>query len=124
VFKSGFEHSEDNERRRKITDLAEYIENNFNGLYGSRSLKDKVEAKEVLVTCDGAMEKNIDVVIGRRFKKPGMSWTKEGENNILKLRILCYDENGWEKFWGKQKLMNRDEFLTPLNNTTKLLVVS
>jgi hypothetical protein len=43
--------------------------------------QDKVEAKEVLVTCCGAMEKNIDVVIGRRFRKLGMSWTKEGANN-------------------------------------------
>jgi hypothetical protein len=41
------------------------------------------------------MEKNIDVVIGRRFKKPGMSWTKEGANNLLKLRILGYDKNDW-----------------------------
>jgi hypothetical protein len=39
------------------------MENNFNGLYRWRSLKDKVAAKEVLVTCSGAMEKNIDVVI-------------------------------------------------------------
>jgi hypothetical protein len=74
---------EDNERRREITNLAEYIENNFNGLYGSRSLKDKVEAKGVLVTYSGAMEKNIDVVISRRFKKPGMSWTTLRKRLIL-----------------------------------------
>jgi hypothetical protein len=43
-----------------------------------------VEAKGVLVSSSGAMEKNIDVVIGRRFKRQGMSWTKEGANNLLK----------------------------------------
>lgn len=95
---------EDDDRRKKIADLDSYIENNFDGLYGSRSLKDKVEAKRVLVCSSGAMEKNIDVVIGRRFKRQGMSWTKEGANNLLKLRILCYDKNDWEKFWERQNL--------------------
>jgi len=68
---------EDNEKKKKIANLASYIENNFDGLYGSMSLKDRVEAKRVLVSSSGAMEKNIDVVIGRRFKRQGMSWTKE-----------------------------------------------
>ena len=94
----------DNEKKKKIADLASYIENNFDGLYGSRSLKDRVEAKRVLVSTSGAMEKNIDVVIGRRFKKQGMSWTKEGANNLLKLRILRYNKNDWEGFWKRQKL--------------------
>ena len=72
---------EDKDKRQRITDLIAYIENNRDGLYGSRSLKDKVKAKNVLVCSTGAMEKNIDVVIGRRFKKHGMSWTTEGANN-------------------------------------------
>jgi hypothetical protein len=50
------------------------------------------------------MEKNIDVVIGRRFKRQRMSWTKEGANNLLKLRILWYSKNDWEEFWERQKL--------------------
>jgi hypothetical protein len=54
-----------------------------------------------LLWCYG---ENIDVVIGRRFKKAGMSWTKEEVNNLLKLRILGYDKNDWEEFWEKQKL--------------------
>ena len=95
---------EDNEKKKKIADLASYIENNFDGLYGSRSLKDRVEAKRVLVSSSGAMEKNIDVVIGRRFKRQGMSWTKEGANNLLKLRILRYNRNNWEGFWERQNL--------------------
>ena len=95
---------EDSEKKKKIADLASYIENNFDGLYGSRSLKDKVEAKRVLVSSSGAMEKNIDVVIGRRFKRQGMSWTKEGANNLLKLRILRYNKNDWEGFWKRQNL--------------------
>ena len=61
-----------------ISDLVTYIENKRNGLYGSRSSRDKVEAKMVLVCSTGAMEKNIETVIGRRFKKYGMSWTNLG----------------------------------------------
>jgi hypothetical protein len=34
----------------------------------------------------GALEENIDVVIGRRFKRQG-----EGADNLLKLRILRYN---------------------------------
>jgi hypothetical protein len=95
---------DDDEKRGKISDLANYIENNFDGLYGSRSLKDRVEVKRVLVSSSGAMEKNIDTVIGRRFKKQGMSWTKEGASNLLKLRILCYHKNDWEEFWERENL--------------------
>ena len=58
----------------------------------------------MLVSSSGAMEKDIDVVIGHRFKKQGMNWTKEGANSLLKLRILRYDKNDWEGFWKRQKL--------------------
>ncbi len=40
---------EDEDNRQKIADLVTYIETNRDGLYGSRSLRDKVEAKGVLV---------------------------------------------------------------------------
>lgn len=93
---------EDKERRAKIGDLASYIEGNLDGLYGARALKDKVRAKEMLVTSSGAMEKNIEVVIGRRFKRWGMCWTREGAQNLLKLRILRYDREDWSDFWQRQ----------------------
>ena len=93
---------EDEDKRQKIADLVTYIENNQNGLYGSRSLRDKVEAKIVLVCSTGAMEKNIETVIGRRFKKHGMSWTTKGVNNLLKLRTLWYNKSDWDAFWSRQ----------------------
>lgn len=58
----------------------------------------------MLVSSSGVMEKNIDIVIGSRFKKRGMSWTKEEANNLLKLRILCYSKIDWEEFWQGQNL--------------------
>jgi len=48
------------------------------------------------------MEKNISIVIGRRFKKHGMSWTKEGADNPLKLRMLWYNQSDWDAFWSRQ----------------------
>ena len=60
--------------------------------------------KSVLVSGSSTMEKDIDVVVGRRFKKRGMSWTKEEANNFLKLRILYCDKIYWEEFWGRQEL--------------------
>ncbi len=90
------------DKRQKIADLVTYIENNRNGLYGSRSLRNKVEAKIVLVCSTGAMEKNIETVIGRRFKKHGMSWKTKGVNNLLKLRTLWYNKSDWDAFWSRQ----------------------
>jgi len=43
------------------------------GIYGSRNLKTKVGAKEVLVVGGGGVEKNIDLALCRRFKSRGMS---------------------------------------------------
>jgi hypothetical protein len=93
---------EDREKEARIRGLAHYIEGNLSGLYGANLLKDKVEAKEMLVTSSGAIEKNIEVVIGRRFKRWGMCWTKEGAQNLLKLRILHYDKKDWSAFWQQQ----------------------
>ncbi len=93
---------DDRDKSQRIADLVAYIESNRDGLYGSRSLRDKVEDKTVLVCSTGAMEKNIDTVIDRRFKRHGQSWTTEGVNNLLKLRILRYNKTDWEAFWKKQ----------------------
>jgi hypothetical protein len=93
---------DDRDKSERIADLVTYIENNRNGLYGSRSLRDRVEAKTVLVCSTGAMEKNIDTVIDRRFKRHGQSWTTEGVNNLLKLRTLCYNKSDWDEFWSRQ----------------------
>jgi len=34
----------------------------------------------------GGVEKNIGILVGRRFKKQGMSWSHKGANNLLALR--------------------------------------
>ena len=92
-------------KRRRIADLVTYVENNLDGLYGSRPLRDKVEAKIVLVCSTGAMEKNIDTVIDMRFNRHGQSWTTEWVNNLLKLSTLCYNKTDWGLFWKKQSTL-------------------
>ena len=90
---------DEEDKRQKIADLVTYIENKRDGLYGSRSLRDKVEAKMVLVCSTRAMEKNIDTVIDRRFKRHGQSWSNEEVNNLLKLRTLWYNKSNRDAFW-------------------------
>jgi hypothetical protein len=50
---------EDCEERDRTTDLVTYIENNRDGLCSSQSLRDRIEAKMVLVCSTGAMQNNI-----------------------------------------------------------------
>ena len=86
----------------QLDELMEYLERNWQGLYGSWSLKEKVKAQEVLVVGSGAVEKNIELVVGRRFKKRGMSWSRAGANNLLKLRIHRQDRAAWEAWWQRR----------------------
>jgi len=41
----------------------------------------------VAVQGSGAVEKQMDPVVGRRFKGQGMRWTCRGANRLLKLRL-------------------------------------
>jgi len=90
------------EETEQLDALMEYLERNWQGLYGSWSLREKVKAQEVLVVGSGAVEKNIELVIGRRFKKRGMSWSRAGANNLLKLRIHKQDRAAWEAWWDRR----------------------
>jgi hypothetical protein len=90
------------EEAEKVDELLDYLEDNWEGLYGSWSLRGKVKAQEVLVVGSGAVEKNIELMIGRRFKKRGMSWSREGANNLLKLRIQNQDRDAWQGWWQRR----------------------
>lgn len=68
-------------------DLISYIETNLDGIWAIDSLSGKV-AKEVLVVGSGAIEKNVDINIARRFKGRGMSWSRQGARNLMVFRIM------------------------------------
>jgi len=68
-------------------DLITYIEANLDGIWAIDSLKGKAP-KEVLVVGSGAIEKNVDINIARRFKGRGMSWSRQGARNLMVFRIM------------------------------------
>jgi hypothetical protein len=86
----------------KLDDLIGYLEENWDGIYGSRGLRGKIEAREVLVVGSGGVEKNIDLILSRRFKGRGMSWSRAGAQNLLKLRLLRYDRRDWKAYWRRR----------------------
>jgi hypothetical protein len=45
------------------------------------------QARPLLTHGAGAKEKNIETVIGQRFKRWGMRWTRRGAHRLLKLRL-------------------------------------
>ncbi|MBP7792216.1 MAG: UPF0236 family protein [Candidatus Goldbacteria bacterium] len=83
------------EEQEEIGKLLEYLRHNEDGFYGNSGLSNEIKNK----VGSGAIEKNIELVIGRRFKKWGMSWSKDGANYLLKLRILKHDREAWNDFW-------------------------
>ena len=82
--------------KQEINNLLEYLKNNKEGIYGSKDF-------EINKVGSGAIEKNIEIMIGRRFKKQGMSWSKEGAQALLKLRVLKQNKEDWDKFFEELK---------------------
>ncbi|MGB8658242.1 MAG: hypothetical protein WCE90_10735 [Candidatus Zixiibacteriota bacterium] len=83
------------EEREEIDKLLGYLRHNEEGFYGNQGLKGEMADK----VGSGAIEKNIELVVGRRFKKWGMIWSNPGAHYLLKLRLLKYDLNAWDEFW-------------------------
>ena len=72
---------------------------------GTKELEDvkgRVGAREILVVGSGGVEQNIDLALCRRFKGRGMSWSRAGAQNLLKLRLLRYDRKDWKDYWRRR----------------------
>ena len=82
--------------RKEIKNLLEYLRNNLRGIYGSKDFP-------LHRVGSGAIEKNIEIIIGRRFKKQGMSWSKEGAQALIKLRVLKQNKEDWDNFFKELK---------------------
>jgi len=52
----------------------------------------------------GVVEKNIEVRIGRRFKRQGRSWTKNGAEHLAQLLWLQAHPADWVHWWNKTAL--------------------
>jgi hypothetical protein len=52
----------------------------------------------------GAIEKNIEVRVGRRFKRQGRSWTRRGAEHLAQLLWLQTHPTDWTHWWSKTAL--------------------
>jgi hypothetical protein len=87
--------------RKRYAQLIAYIWDNRKEILAFQDLIGKLNEpyKNLAVSGCGAIEKNIEILIGRRFKKQGMSWTKEGADYLLRLRVLKTKPNLWKRYW-------------------------
>lgn len=79
--------------RERVARLYGYVRANQYGFYGACRLREQLspQGKLVAVEGSGAVEKQMDLVVGRRFKGQGMRWTRKGANRLLKLRLRELD---------------------------------
>jgi len=85
--------------------LLGYIKRNEAAIYNHRKT-------DVRVHGSSAAEKTVDLLIARRFKRRGMSWTVAGVETLLQFRVL--EHNGeLEKYWWarhRQELVPRKPY--------------
>jgi hypothetical protein len=87
------------DEQQEITQLLTYVSRHQAALYTVHKLKGTFADPQLLNVGSGAIEKNVEVIISRRFKKQGMCWTQQGADYLLKLRILKRDAKAWDDFW-------------------------
>ncbi|MGH9671210.1 MAG: UPF0236 family transposase-like protein [Terriglobales bacterium] len=73
----------------RIQQYESYLRANVHGIHGARRLRQQLspDAQLAAVEGSGAVEKQADLLVARRFEHAGMRWTKVGANRLMKLRI-------------------------------------
>lgn len=87
------------DEQQESTHLLTYVSRHQAALYTVQQLKDTFPDAQLLNVGSGAIEKNVEIIISRRFKQQGMCWTQAGANHLLKLRILKREAQAWDEFW-------------------------
>jgi hypothetical protein len=72
----------------QLRQFESYLRSNRHGIHGARRLRTQLSPKAQLAAVEGsgAVEKQGDLLVSRRFEHAGMRWTKAGANRLLKLR--------------------------------------
>jgi hypothetical protein len=78
----------DPEHRQELNDFCGYIERNIDGMHYDRSGP----------VGSGVVEKAADIIVARRMKRRGMTWSREGGNNLLALRTLALNQT-YDRRW-------------------------
>ena len=73
----------DPEHGQELNNFCAYIERNIDGMFYNRPGP----------VGSGVVEKAADIVVARRMKRRGMTWIREGGNNLLALRLLALNHS-------------------------------
>jgi hypothetical protein len=73
----------DPEHGQELNNFCAYIERNIDGMRYDRSGP----------VGSGVVEKAADIIVARRMKRRGMTWSREGGNNLLALRLLALNHS-------------------------------
>ncbi|MFH1939933.1 MAG: ISLre2 family transposase [bacterium] len=92
-------NSYDLKEKDNLVKLYTYISRNRQGITNQVRLKDKEIERA------GAIESNINKVIASRFKKRGMSWSKNGALALLKIKETIINGE-WDKWWETERERN------------------
>ena len=92
-------NSHDLKEKDNLVKLYTYISRNRQGITNQVRLKDKEIERA------GAIESNINKVIASRFKKRGMSWSKNGALALLKIKETVINGE-WDKWWETERERN------------------
>jgi hypothetical protein len=74
-------------------DLTEYVTNNAEAIRAHR--KSSIHGS-------GWIEKGVDLMISRRLKNRGMSWSRKGASHMIAFEVLLYN-NEWDVYWNQRK---------------------
>jgi len=72
----------DRQHREELENFSAYLERNLDGI--NYHMKGPIGS--------GVVEKIADIVVGRRMKHRGMSWSRQGANNLLALRVHALNQ--------------------------------
>jgi len=82
--------------------LLGYLARGAGALHTYVRLQEAGHSPQMAPRGSGGMEHNVDLVVARRFKRQGMrSWTRDGADNLLALRVLAMNEATWSNWWGE-----------------------
>jgi hypothetical protein len=95
-------------RPKEFRELFSYILGSREGIDAWKtlpaSLRRSIGRTAAPVKCgSGAVEKNIEVEINRRFKRQGRSWNRLRAQRLLQLKLLLNNPRLWKHWWSKPK---------------------
>ena len=83
----------DTSKAEQKDDLLEYIQSNAQAIRNHNLVN---------IHGSGWIEKGVDLMISRRMKNRGMSWTVSGSSHMIPFAVLRYNKQ-WDVYWSRRK---------------------